>query len=54
MSVYLLFVEALETKLKLFIFGFHGFAQFLEDLREDGRSFSIRQTHVSSIKVIVK
>lgn len=34
---YLLFVEALGTQLKLFIFGFHGFTQFLENLREEKR-----------------
>lgn len=35
MSWYLLFVEALGTQLKLFILGFHGFAQFLENLGEE-------------------
>lgn len=41
MLVYLLFVEALGTLLKLFILGLHCFAQFLKDLKED-ISFSIR------------
>lgn len=35
MLLYLLFVEALETLLKLFILCLHGFAQFLKNLRED-------------------
>lgn len=30
---YLLFVEVLGTELKLLIFGFHSFAQFLKDLK---------------------
>lgn len=30
---YLLFVEVLEAELKLLIFGLHGFAQFLKDLK---------------------
>lgn len=29
---YLLFVEVLKTELKLLIFGFHSFAQFLKNL----------------------
>lgn len=37
MLLYLLFVEALETLLKLFILCLHGFAQFLKNLREDKR-----------------
>lgn len=45
MLEYLLFVEALEAHLKLFVLGLHGFAQFLKDLRED----NIRETRVSGI-----
>lgn len=35
MWYYLLLVEALKTELKLLILGFHGFAEFLKNLKGD-------------------
>lgn len=46
--MYLLFVEALGTQLKLFVLGLHGFAQFLKYLRENkSQSNLIRHVYCS-------